>query len=399
VADERILVPFVWRRWLGLMRSLAAAVCLWRLVAEDGPPAAALAAVACILAEHGLAVHFWRWLERAGWPNMAGMALDLAVFGLCATLKGPGAFWVAAMAAVILFLSAATLDDAREVLLVTVLALSFTTGIAPAPGHRLPPLLVALGLFGAVCSTQRAALWRRLARLQQEVAAARARGEAMRLEERQRFAADLHDGPLQALTGIQMRLEALRRAVGRDPSGWTEELAGLEESAARQARELRAFVRQLRPAENAGLGLASALRGLVLVFQNDTGIAATFHDESGPRGDGIAPPVELLQLLREALHNVQKHSRASHVEVSLRLEGPSRAVLTIRDDGTGFPFSGAYTLDELEALRLGPASIKRRARELKAELRLESSPGAGTAIEVRVPLPPPAGPPPGLPSE
>jgi signal transduction histidine kinase len=385
VADDRILLPFLWRRSLSLLRSLVAAACLWRLLGADGPRAPALAAVSAILAVYGIASYFWRRLERADRLNLAGLAMDLAVFSICATLRGAGAEWMAAFAALNLFLSAATLEDAREVVLVMVLSLSLAAGIGPPAGWRLEPLLVALGLFGAVTATQRAALSRHLARLQQQVVKARAQCESARLEERERIAADLHDGPLQAFTGILMRLEAMRRSAGRDPASLEGELLSLEETAARQAGELRAFVRHMRPAGQEGFGMASSLRSLVKVFQSDTGIAASFHDGCGPQGDEIVAPVELLQLLREALHNVQKHSRASRADVELRLE-PGVAVLTIRDDGTGFPFSGDYSLDELEALRLGPASIKRRARELKADLRLQSRPGAGTVIEVRVPV-------------
>lgn len=385
MADDRILLPFLWRRSLSLLRSLVAAACLWRLLGADGPRAPALAAVSAILAVYGIASYFWRRLERADRLNLAGLAMDLAVFSICATLRGAGAEWMAAFAALNLFLSAATLEDAREVVLVMVLSLSLAAGIGPPAGWRLEPLLVALGLFGAVTATQRAALSRHLARLQQQVVKARAQCESARLEERERIAADLHDGPLQAFTGILMRLEAMRRSAGRDPASLEGELLSLEETAARQAGELRAFVRHMRPAGQEGFGMASSLRSLVKVFQSDTGIAASFHDGCGPQGDEIVAPVELLQLLREALHNVQKHSRASRADVELRLE-PGVAVLTIRDDGTGFPFSGDYSLDELEALRLGPASIKRRARELKADLRLQSRPGAGTVIEVRVPV-------------
>lgn len=385
MADDRILLPFLWRRSLSGLRSLVGAACLWRILAEDGLHTAALTALACLLVVHGVAVHFWRWLERADRLNLLSLTLDLATFLLCVSMRGPGSFWLAAFAALVLFLSAATIEDYREVLLVTILSLAFIGGLPLLPDTRLPPLLVALGLFGAVTAIQRAALSRRLARCQQQVVALRAEREASRREERERMAADLHDGPLQAFTGFQMRLEALRRSLDRNPDSVAAELASLQETAARQAGELRAFVRLMRPPETEGIGLASALRSLVTVFQNDTGIAAAFHDETGAAGDDIVPPIELLQLVGEALHNVQKHSRASRVDVVLRVE-PPHVTLTIRDDGAGFPFAGTHSLDELEKLRRGPVSIRRRARELNADLTLHSLPGHGSTIEVRLPL-------------
>ena len=56
------------------------------------------------------------------------------------------------------------------------------------------------------------------------------------------------------------------------------------------------------------------------------------------------------------------------------------------DNGRGFHFSGVYTLEELELLRLGPASLKRRARSLNADLMLESRPGQGAGLKMRIPI-------------
>ena len=54
------------------------------------------------------------------------------------------------------------------------------------------------------------------------------------------------------------------------------------------------------------------------------------------------------------------------------------------DNGNGFPFSGTYTLEELDMLRLGPVSIRRRVRALGGDLTLDSRPGQGAALKVRV---------------
>jgi signal transduction histidine kinase len=60
--------------------------------------------------------------------------------------------------------------------------------------------------------------------------------------------------------------------------------------------------------------------------------------------------------------------------------------ISVDDNGHGFGFAGAYTLEELELLRLGPASLKRRARSLNAEMVLDSRPGRGAGLKFRVPL-------------
>jgi signal transduction histidine kinase len=60
--------------------------------------------------------------------------------------------------------------------------------------------------------------------------------------------------------------------------------------------------------------------------------------------------------------------------------------IAVEDNGSGFPFGGTFSLDELEQLRLGPISIKRRVRMLGGDLVLESKPGQGAKLEIRVPM-------------
>ena len=91
-----------------------------------------------------------------------------------------------------------------------------------------------------------------------------------------------------------------------------------------------------------------------------------------------------MQLLREALTNVQKHSKATRVVVTVS-HAHDRLELSIEDNGTGFPFSGAYTLEELELLRTGPFSIQKRVRAMEGDLVVESRPQRGSSITVRIP--------------
>jgi len=58
----------------------------------------------------------------------------------------------------------------------------------------------------------------------------------------------------------------------------------------------------------------------------------------------------------------------------------------LEDNGSGFPFRGSFTLEELDLLRMGPASIKRRVRMLNGEMAVDSRPGEGVKITLRVPV-------------
>lgn len=199
---------------------------------------------------------------------------------------------------------------------------------------------------------------------------------------RQRVAADLHDGPLQSLIGLEMRLAAARSLVERDPQSALRELGELAEAAAAVVAEFRAFQRTLSPPPVVTNDLGALARRLIEDFAASSGLKVRFQAPNRPL---IAPPetcLEVVQILREALANVRKHAHARSVKVSLAEGGE----LTIEDDGVGFPVSGRFSLEELQAYGAGPRSIVQRVRNLGGALTLESRPGQGSRLAVRVPL-------------
>jgi two-component system sensor histidine kinase DegS len=232
---------------------------------------------------------------------------------------------------------------------------------------------------------QKKSLLERLSNSSRQAVVYRSAVEQAREAERQRIAADLHDGPLQSFTSFSMRLEIVRRMFERNPETGFAELRSLQELCTRQATEMRTFVRSMRPAGSDGSGLAAALRQVVTMFQRDSGIPAEFHSDPEVSHDDLEASPELLQILREALHNVQKHSSASRASVQLRRSGESLELL-VRDDGRGFPFEGAFSLDELDMMQMGPVSIKQRVRSLGGDLMVTSVRGDGATLTVRVPL-------------
>src|SRR5579864_6371474 len=203
--------------------------------------------------------------------------------------------------------------------------------------------------------------------------------------ERQRIASDFHDGPLQSFISLQMRLEILRKLLERDYASGLEDLRQLQSLAQSQIRDLRSFLHSMRPVDVDGANLMASARRTAESFQKESGIPVTFLGTATPVGLPQEMTSEVLQMLRESLHNVQKHAGATRVAVSM--EKTDRGLeISVDDNGHGFNFAGTYTLEELELLRLGPASLKRRARSLNADLVLESRPGRGAGLKFRVPL-------------
>jgi signal transduction histidine kinase len=199
--------------------------------------------------------------------------------------------------------------------------------------------------------------------------------------ERARVARELHDGAIQALYGIEMKLEALRRRPTLAP-GDQEEVTRVRDLVHGEAISIRELMHSLRPIElDANETLADVLVAIVERFRRDTGISARFVPEGNPGSLRPAAALELIRIVQESLVNIRKHSHATNVLVRLVQEGSTHRLL-IEDDGCGFEFEGRLSAPELEARRAGPAIIRERARILGASLAVESSPGAGARIEL-----------------
>jgi signal transduction histidine kinase len=146
--------------------------------------------------------------------------------------------------------------------------------------------------------------------------------------------------------------------------------------------ELRSLVFQLRPASIESEGLAAALAKHVDVLGRVHRLPIALEQTGDPR---LRPGVdeELFKIAQEALHNALRHAGARHVRVRLD-ERPTVVALSVADDGRGFdPDAPA-----LRSRSLGLTSMEERAHALGGTLRIASAPGAGTTIDLELPLDP-----------
>lgn len=378
VADS-ILPAFHWRRAFALVRLTLALGCLALALPGPGRWTGLWAAFA------GYAALLVLWRRMDGPLPCVRLLIDSTFLLLCAALPQPYVSAVTALFYLFVLLAATLLHTMRDVVIVALLTIGFFYAVRPAEMVAFPPALLLGGIAVAAAALQKKALQERLAAAARQAVMSRSEVEHAREDERQRMAADFHDGPLQSFVGLQMRLEVVRKLLERNPNLAREEIIQIQELLKTQAAELRTFVRSMRPVEVDGAGLVPSLRKLVEGFGKESGISASFVGGNTRVSPDSQTSLEVLQVVREALHNVQKHSKASRVTVGVGREGHALE-LSIEDDGTGFPFSGAYTLEELELLRLGPVSIRRRVRNLGGELLLDSQPGKGASLKIRVPL-------------
>jgi two-component system sensor histidine kinase DegS len=203
--------------------------------------------------------------------------------------------------------------------------------------------------------------------------------------ERRRLAGDLHDGLLQSLLSLNIQLDVLRHRVAEKDKALEEELAGLQRVVQHEERELRRTVTDLRPLRIESADLPDMILGLAQRFRQETGIALDVFIEDQDLRIPTRVCREIFQIYKESLQNIKKHAKAGHVVVKLEHD-ETRALLVIDDNGEGFNFSGKYTGDELDTLRLGPISIKERARHVGGMLTLESNPGHGSRLTIEIPL-------------
>jgi NarL family two-component system sensor histidine kinase LiaS len=199
----------------------------------------------------------------------------------------------------------------------------------------------------------------------------RATGDA-RLAERARIAREVHDAISQHLFALRMIAAGMRKA---DPAD--QQVQAIERISEDALRDMQALLIELRPASLDGAGLVVALRELCAVYHDRLGVTvdASLDDVRVPE------PVEhaLLRITQEACANAVRHGNARRLAVCMTRED-GHVELAVSDTGTGFdpatPHAGS-----------GLASIRERVAELGGTVDIDSAPGSGAAVTVRVPVP------------
>jgi signal transduction histidine kinase len=203
------------------------------------------------------------------------------------------------------------------------------------------------------------------------------------VEERERIARELHDGLAQLLGYVNTKAMAARLMLKKGQTEVTEKhLLQLEEAARELSVDVREAILGLKMAGQSGAGLAATLEDFVTQFSRLCGLPIELV--IAPAVDGLSLTVEtelqLLGIVQESLTNVRKHASATHIWINLRVDN-SVLELTVGDDGRGFdPDDGQVT----RRPHFGLSTMRERAEEIGAQFDLDSEPGAGTRITVRL---------------
>ena len=206
------------------------------------------------------------------------------------------------------------------------------------------------------------------------------------LEERARIARDLHDGFIQSLAGIDLRIEACKMLLQRDPRRVRRELEELHQAVDHGYRDVRHYLNVLRNAGRPASDLWSTLDKLAQEFSKREGLRVHLMRPSTDPGLSATMGFELAQIVREALRNALRHGGATQAIVKLGT-GSSHLYLVVRDNGSGFGNeNGRVDDDGFLEQGAAPWSIRERTTALGGRLSVISHPGRGVEVSIVIPV-------------
>ena len=198
--------------------------------------------------------------------------------------------------------------------------------------------------------------------------------------ERNRIARELHDTLAQGLGAISMHLELVKDRLGYEPEKVNKHLDIAHQMARQSLAEARNSIWNMRSHILENMDLASALQGILAQLTNGTEMENQFTVTGSARRLATAIENNLLRIGQESITNAVKHARAKKISVTLDFSD-GNVCLTVRDDGSGFdpaqPPAGRH---------FGLLGQRERTAQMGGKLEVNSAPGQGTEVKVRIPI-------------
>ena len=202
------------------------------------------------------------------------------------------------------------------------------------------------------------------------------------VDERERISKDLHDGIIQNMYAVGLSLEDVPDLMDDDRTEAAARVERAIDAIHLSIQDIRNFIFGLRPELLEGASLVVGLAALVEEYRHNMIVDLALR-----LPDAVAEPPSdatghLLAIVSEALSNVARHSRATSAGVELvSLDEDGTLVLTIEDNGIGFDPAGVVKLGHQ-----GLANTRERATDIGGTVTIDTEPGAGTRVVVRVPM-------------
>jgi signal transduction histidine kinase len=209
-------------------------------------------------------------------------------------------------------------------------------------------------------------------------------------EERKEISRELHDVIAQTLTGINVRLAALKKEATVNTKGLDRNIARTQRLVEKSVDIVHRFARELRPAVLDDLGLIPALHSFMKNFGARTGLPAQLTAFAAVENLDAAKRTVLYRVAQEALTNVARHAKASRVAVNIQQRNGS-AFMEIKDDGKSFEVERGFRAKGSK--RLGLLGMRERVEMVGGTFSVQSAPGQGTTVQVEIPFVPAQKPP------
>lgn len=198
--------------------------------------------------------------------------------------------------------------------------------------------------------------------------------------ERKRISRELHDGIGQSLYSILIQTEVMKSILDTEEQSIAEEtMMALQESIRHTIEDIRDLSVELRPSALDDIGLVAALRNYIRLYGQKFGIQVMFAIEGDSARLPTSHEIAFYRIVQEALTNAAKYSRTEVIDVSFKLT-PVLVELTIRDYGVGFVITSELRNG------VGLYSMEERVNILGGNFDIESTPGQGTLIQIKVPI-------------
>ncbi len=200
------------------------------------------------------------------------------------------------------------------------------------------------------------------------------------IEERERFGMDLHDGTIQSIYAVGLMLEDVKRRISSEPVNSIEKITQAILSLNNAISDIRNYILDLRPQHFQGRNVVQGIEELVRALRANTFMDVDVKVEDfDPKLLNAEQTIEILHIAQEAMSNVQKHSRASNLEIEMKLNDTNFELL-IRDNGISIPKNSL-----LNSTGNGLKNMNERASNLGGEINVSPDKNGGTEVYLSIP--------------
>ena len=204
-------------------------------------------------------------------------------------------------------------------------------------------------------------------------------------EERKHLSRELHDEISQILTGVTVKLAALKLESASNNGSIKKRIDNTQRLLEKSMATIHRFARELRPAMLDDLGLIPALVAYMKEFGKRTGIRVQFNSVTADKIKGLDSlnRTVLYRIVQEALTNVSKHAKADLITVTIQMP-PNAISMEINDNGVSFNVK--RVLGAIRQKHLGILGMRERVEMVGGVFAIESEPDKGTTVSVQIPF-------------